>query len=389
MTLNVLNTLEINDIHQLDQFRSKWWELLAGTPNATFFQTLEWLEVYWEYFGNDQLLRVLVVGDPEQPIGILPLVVRSEQRRIGKVQVLTYPLDDWGSFYGPVSDHPRQTLLAGLNHIKHSDQTWELVDVRGVPSEDIDPAVTSEVMQLAGFQTRPSVRAESAVINVSGTWEEYFSQRTSKWRNNYRRWFRRLHEAGTVRYERYRPLGEKHSDIDPRWDLYDTCEELAAASWQGSSTDGTTLSHESIRDFLRAAHEVACRLGCADVNLLYSNDQPIAFAYNYVLNGNVFGLRIGYDPEISKLSPGNLIYALAIEDSFKRGDLVFDLGPGSLEGKRYFCSNFEPIWQYTHYRPQAVRAQLLKLRDQFQDWWNATKMMPQGTNQSKTLQVLP
>ena len=350
-----------------------------------FFQTLEWLEVYWKHFGRDQLLRVLIVGDPEKPVGILPLVVRTEQRRIGKVQVLTYPLDDWGPFYGPVSDRPRETLLAGLNYVRRSKKTWDLVEIRGVPNADRDPAATDDVMASAGFHPRPSVRDVSAVICLKGTWESYLAERTTKWRNNYRRWLRRLNDAGTFRFQRFRPQGEQYNDIDPRWDLYEICEQLAAVSWQGSSTDGTTLSHDSIRDFLRAVHEVGSRMGCVDVTLLYSNDQPIVFAYNYVFQGHINGLRVGYDPGMSKLSPGNLIYSLAIEDSFKRGDQIFDLGPGSLDCKRSFCSGYEPVLQYTYYRPKAVRAQLLRLKDQLQDWWHAPKQLLEGANKTATL----
>jgi len=200
------DVLEVNDIRQLKQFRAVWWSLLAKTSDASFFQTAEWLEVYWKHFGREQTLRVLIVGNPERPIGILPLVIRSEQRKVGQVKVLTYPLDDWGSFYGPVSDQPVETLLAGLSHIRDTNQNWDMVDIRWVPESGIDPAETDQIMQLTEFHPCCSIRAETAIVELEGTWEEYLSKRTGKWRNNYRRWHRRLQEAGEVRYERYRPL---------------------------------------------------------------------------------------------------------------------------------------------------------------------------------------
>ena len=36
---------EINEIDQLDSCRNAWDELLARTTGATFFHTLDWLEV--------------------------------------------------------------------------------------------------------------------------------------------------------------------------------------------------------------------------------------------------------------------------------------------------------------------------------------------------------
>ncbi len=365
---------EINDIGGLDRYRSAWRELLAVTPEATFFQSLDWLEVYWRHFGHDKTLRVLLVGDRDRPTGILPLMIHQERRKVGLVRVLSYPLDDWGSFYGPIGPNPVDTLMAGLSHVKQTDQHWDLLDLRWNPDEDKDTAETFEIMRLSDLNPRRTVRAETAVIELAGTWEDYLAKRTSKWRNNFRRARKRLLAAGEVEYTRHRPAGMQSDDADPRWDLYEHCERLAALSWQGSSSDGTTLSHGEIRDFLRDAHEVAARAGCLDMNLLSVAGQVIAFAYNYAYQGNVYGLRLGFDPAAAKISPGNAICAYAFEDSFRRGDRIYDLGPGSLDCKRYWQSSFEPIVQYTYHRPRAIRAQLMKWKGYFDDWRKADQV---------------
>ena len=103
---------EINDIFQLEGYRLLWNALLPQTRNATFFQSFDWLKVYWEHFGVGQRLRVLVVCSEGRPIGILPLVVRREKSRVGPIRVLTYPLHDWGTFYGPIGPNPTATLIA-------------------------------------------------------------------------------------------------------------------------------------------------------------------------------------------------------------------------------------------------------------------------------------
>ena len=94
--------IEVNDIHELAHYRLTWESLLAQTPNASFFQTLEWLTVYWQHFGDGCRLRVLIVQVHGKTIGILPLVVRKEQSKVGQLRVLNYPLHDWGTFYGPI-----------------------------------------------------------------------------------------------------------------------------------------------------------------------------------------------------------------------------------------------------------------------------------------------
>ena len=97
-----------------------WGNLLRQTARGSFFQSLEWLEVYWRHFGQGQRLRVMVVLDEDRPSGIVPLVVRSERSKVGGLRVLTFPLHDWGSFYGPIGPEPGRTLAAGLEHVRRT-----------------------------------------------------------------------------------------------------------------------------------------------------------------------------------------------------------------------------------------------------------------------------
>ena len=80
----MVEVVEINDIEELSHYRMLWNSLFAGTPNATFFLTFDWLETYWRHFGHDQKLRVLIVYAAGEPLGILPLCVRSETYRVAR-----------------------------------------------------------------------------------------------------------------------------------------------------------------------------------------------------------------------------------------------------------------------------------------------------------------
>jgi CelD/BcsL family acetyltransferase involved in cellulose biosynthesis len=104
---------EINRIEDLASLTEAWDHLLAGTQGACFFQTPEWLAIYWKHYGRDRELRVLEVVDAGETIGIVPLVVVPEATRIGRRRVLGYPLADWGSAYGLTSSFAGATPRAG------------------------------------------------------------------------------------------------------------------------------------------------------------------------------------------------------------------------------------------------------------------------------------
>ncbi len=363
------NVVEINRIEELEHYHLAWSALLRQTSGGSFFQSLEWLRAFWRHYGSDKRLRVLIVYADSAPIGIVPLIVLREPTKIGRVRVLTYPLHDWGSFFGPVGPNPTATLLAALAHVRDTRRDWDLLDLRWINRDEHDRGRTETAMAAVGFSCQPSVWKESAIIDTSTSWDEYFASRTSKFRNNVRRAIKRVARQGTLRFERYRPLGSAYGDDDPRWDLYDTCVDLAQRSWQGKSSTGTTLSHASVRGFLRDAHGAAARAGSLDVTLLSLDGRPVAFGYNYHMHGRVFGLRVGVDQELAKHGLGTVLYEQSFRDSFERGDEVFDLGPGSLKAKRPWYTSVRPSYRCTHYPLRSPRVQLLRMKHWLSRRW--------------------
>lgn len=358
---------EIGRIEELDQFRGEWGGLLAQTPGASFFQSLEWLEVYWRHFGQSQKLRVLLVHDEDRPAGILPLVVERERSKVGPLRVLTFPLHAWGSFYGPIGPNPELTLTAGLEHIRQTPRDWDFLELRWLGGVGADPHVAQRAMLAAGFQAYLTQSDRAAVVDLDGTWDSYWASRKGAWLRRFHHAERALAQQGELAYVRYRPADLAQGDGAPRWDLYDACEELARQSWQGSATDGTTLSHETVRAFLREIHEAAAAAGAVDLNLLTIDGTPVAYIYGYSYRGNVFGLRRGYDSERARQGAGNVLLAYTLRDSFARGDRIYDMGVGSLASKRHFQTRVVPILRCSHYPPSTPRTQILRLKR----WWQS------------------
>lgn len=354
------NVVEINSPEQLEQLRLVWNLLVSQTRGASLFHTLDWLQVYWKHFGAGQRLRVLVISSGHTPIGILPLTVVREKTRVGTVRVLTYPLRDWGTFYGPIGPNPTATLTLGLQHIRNTPRDWDLLDMRWVNRDAQDHLRTPWAMEHAGYTVRESTWKTSELIEMDDEWDEYWKSRSSKMRNNLRRDEKRLQRAGTVEYIRYRPAGSSFGDDDPRWDLYETCRELAEASWQGASRTGTTLSHEQVAGYFRDVHAIAVKNGMVDINILKVDGQAVAFSYNYVCDGRLIGVRRGHRRQFT--GAGNVLFVRMIRDSFGRDDTCLDLGPGSQEIKRRWSTQTVSSYRYTHYPLLAPRVQLLRLK---------------------------
>lgn len=363
-----MHVTEITDPAELSSYRLLWKSLLAKTPGATFFQSLDWLEPYWRHYGQHQKLRVLVVRAGDEAVGIVPLVVRTQRTRLGPAQVLTYPLDHWGVFYGPIGPQPAATLTAALQYLRSRPRDWQMLALRWVHRDGSDRGRTRRAMRFVGWRPLEEIDQRAPAVDLRGSWDDYWSSRDPRWRSNVSRCERKLARQGSVRYLRYRPAGIAHDDADPRWDLIEACLQVARKSWQAGVDKGTTLSHGSVESYLRDGHEAAARAGGLDLNLLLLDGRPAAFAYNYHYRGHTYGLRMGYDATVSRDGAGTVLMRRMLADGFERGDHTFDLGPASLACKRPWQTSIETAYRYTYFEAGSPRAQALRMKGYLKKW---------------------
>jgi CelD/BcsL family acetyltransferase involved in cellulose biosynthesis len=356
----MIEVIEINDIEELAQYRMVWNSLFAATPGATFFLTYDWLETCWRHFGHDQKLRVLIVMAAGEAIGILPLCVRRETYRLSRVRVLTYPLDNWSTWYGPIGPNPSATMLAAMQHIRRTPRDWDMIELRWVADDATQGGKSARALRVAGLLSEKREYQTTSILDLPSDWNTLLASKSRSLRSQFRRQLRNTFEVQGAEYVRHRPAPRSAGDGDPNWELYAMCEEIAAASWQSCADCGNTLTHDEVRNFYRDAHAAAARLGMLDLNVLLFQGRPAAFLYNYYCDGRVYSLRMGFDPAFAAHGFGSALLLRTIQDSIARGDSVIDFGPHDREHKRRLRSRVESTYRLTYtpissWRSQAVR----------------------------------
>lgn len=386
MTLSMIEVQEISDLEELASYRLLWDSWLTNSPRATFFNTWEWLDNYWRHFGQNQQLRVLIARSAGTPIGILPLCIRTERRHFGPLRVLTYPLDSWGSWYGPIGSNPAAATLAFMQHIRQAPRDWDMIDLPSTAPPSRDGSRVGRSMRVVGLLSEQQAYRTTSIIEFGGGWDGFLAGKSRKARHEMRRTLRRLFDRGTfaggeVEYIRHRPRPAREGDGDPRWDLFAMCQQVALASWQATSSNGTTLTHERVRHFLRDAHAIAAHSGMVDLNLLLVDGRPAAFAYNYNFHGHLTGVRIGYDSSLERSGPGwgTALMLSAIEDSCQRGDVSLDLGPGETPFKRRLRTHSEASYRMVYAPLDSWRSQAVRLSR-----WARQKFQPSTADVGKS-----
>jgi CelD/BcsL family acetyltransferase involved in cellulose biosynthesis len=355
---------EINQLAELEAVRADWQRLLLQTPGYSFFQTLQWLETSWDHYPLPQKLRVIVVEHGGGPIGIVPFCVRTEVRKVGRVRALTYPLQDWGTFYGPIASEPHLAFRAAIKHIAATPRDWDFVDLRWVDEAAPEFMAVGEAMRDAGFGffTRP--RMEVRICRMAEGWDAYLESRSRNWRREMRRSIELLEKnGGEVKLLRYRPSADATGGESRHDEIFDVCIEIAERSWQADSGPTGTLSSPSVRDLLRQLHRQAGDLGMLDTNILMVGGRPVAFNYNYLADRRTYGLRCGFDGTAGLENCGKILLYKMLEDSFLRGDSEYNFGPGRQPYKDRFATEMRLAYTFRHYARYSLRSQLLRLKE--------------------------
>jgi len=354
----MVEVLEINDIDELSGHRLLWNSLFAATPNASFFLTIDWLQACWRHFGQSQKLRVLIPYAAGEPLGILPLCVRRQRHRLSTIRVLSYPLDNWGTWYGPIGPNPAATMMAAMQHLRRTPRDWDMIELCWVAADGSDGGKAARALRIANMLSEKREYQQTSIVDLPGNWETFLANKSRPLRRHYRHGVRELIDSGRAEFIRHRPDPASEGGGDPGWDLYDTCESVARLSWQAGVTYGNTLSHDCVRDFFRDAHAAAARLGMADMSLLKVDGRPVAFLYGYHCRGQLTALRTGFDSAISGV--GSALMFQVLKDSCTRGDHRIDFGSGEGEHKRRLRTRTESTYRLTYtpldsWRSQAVR----------------------------------
>ncbi len=353
---------EINDVEKLAGYRLLWRNLWGKTRNANVFQTNEWLEHYMWHYGKKQRLRVLLVTVAGRPIGIVPLVVKRVESRLGIVRVLTYPLDSWGHAFGPIGPNPAATMLACVRHLNESRRDWDLLDLRYVDHESSDRGRTENALRSAGLSFNSQAWRNHSVVAMDASWEDYWCDRSELLQKAVAHARASLAKNGSVTFERYRPEGAHSGDTNRRWDLMCAFERVwRQNARQSAEGDATSAAIE----FLRSTHESAVDLGAADLCLLRSAGNPVAAAYSYCVDGRVELVRLAVDPAVDR-EVAHVLLARMLEDGFARGDSRFVSTSRDHAIFRMWRTSTLQTMRYTHFASLSPRAQLMRLNRRLQ-----------------------
>jgi CelD/BcsL family acetyltransferase involved in cellulose biosynthesis len=274
--------------------------------------------------------------------GAEPLLLASDDpSRPGYALLARYQLDDhrtmvagleplWG-FASPLIGPD----IAGLTHqvVKHlaTGSSWDHLVLPGMPALDGAQGFTAQVAQelspLGPVGIGEGITRQ--VADLSGGYDQWLSQRSSRFRRNLVQARQRGRAAG---------LAFVDASADP--DIFDRLVAIEAASWKGLEHSGIMVPE--MRATYRAMTGRLGSRGRLRVYIACLGATDVGYILGGVRGGRYRGLQLSYRREASGLSVGHLLQHHQLSALCATGEAhTYDLGM-DLDYKRRWADGTQP-----------------------------------------------
>lgn len=305
---NGLTVAVVSDARQWLSLRDAWTDLLESTADNNVFQSFEYLWQWWKHYGFWNDLRVFVIRDGAEVVGVAPMMREYFTvfgRTMRKLVFISTPMDMNRPklLFGNNAASCLSALLAWFH--QHADE-WDIVDIDEQPANETTQAIRRN------FEERGCLVADTETlcpyVALEGSWERFLAARTRKMRSNINRLRRRLSEQGELRLRRFTTWPEVEAGLK-------THCEVESRSWKAkkmldlASDKSSYFFHRSLARAFGQGQQFELRV-------LECGTRPIASTYGLVHGRKFQSLKIAHDADFDRYSPGTVLESFELEDLF-------------------------------------------------------------------------
>lgn len=283
------------------------WETLYGSA-IEHFPTVShaWLAAWWEAFGADAALHIVLVWQDDRLICGAPFFY-SRRKRLGKIRnIVSLFTNSWVDRSTIlVSAGEEHALEIVFDHLLNDAPSWECLEM-----DRLDPAseITRQfrtLLQERRLRVGIDPSLHSPYLALPENWEELLQALSPSFRQSVQRKCRKAQKINNLSLS-----------IRKDASVADAIMEISLQSWQhdnGSSM--ATKPH--IRKFYEAIIDDAASTGTLYVGMLEVDGIPVAFDFNIACGPTLHNFKLGYRKDYADWSPGLVLKAYVIDNYIK------------------------------------------------------------------------
>jgi CelD/BcsL family acetyltransferase involved in cellulose biosynthesis len=322
----------IRDPAGFDTLEPAWRTLTDRLEPGGIFISYDWLRSWWDAFGAEHELRILVLRDGDTITGIAPLMKTSG----GKVQFIGDPDADYADFIGP---DKAALARATLDHLA-SVQDWSTVDLAQINERSDSVAALKDLLPDYRHRHRIWDHETCLAFEYDGTEEErrLFRVKRGKSLKNQFNFFRRRGELSLE------PITDKAKILNHLPNLF----QCHITRWAGTSTPSYFRYPETRAFFVGLTKRLAERGGIL-LLALQNGDKTIAYFFCFAHQGVICLYTPSYNVYFSRRSPGKILNHLLLEYFVHNGYTELDYTRGAEGYKSKFTNRTSTNYRFTIY----------------------------------------
>ena len=333
--------------------RESWERLLARAATANVFLTPEWLLTWCRYYAKDAGLRVIVVYEDGEPIGLAPLLVEQQS-------VCGIPLLKQIKFLGAgLSD--RLDILAASGREREAleqitgwlfAQGWDVWDVDELPEASPTAELLPWLARRWGAPVEVERQSVCPVVRLPTDLAAYRATREKDFWKKVDYYGRRLRKEHALEVRFNEGAGDLGRDLEGFLEVY-------RASFAARPSQ---LTDRRFADFRRDVVREMARQKRILIALLLVDGTPVSGQLCLLYRQSCYAYNLCHDPAFSKQSVGTVLQWEVLRYLIEHGYKEYDFLRGAEAYKyRWGASSFYHqrirIWRNTR-KVRLVRAAL-------------------------------
>ena len=332
-----MRVVEEGGIRALARVRPEWDDLVSRSAECVPFLRAEFLRAWWRAFGRGRP-RLVLVRDSDGMLAGGALFAH----RFGFVRglpvrqlVLASNVHSGRADLLAAAGREREVGVALARWACTRRRGWSVLRLGGVPEESRALRSFRRELERLGFPHGTKPAEQPPWIAIERGAEAFEAGLASKWKSNLRNREKRMAALGPVVHE---TVDGPVPDLARR---LDACFALESKGWKGA--EGSAIdSNGATRRFYRAVAAGAAADGTLRLHTLRAGERLAAFQLDVEVGGVEYVLKIGYEPELARLSPGALLLRRVVHAAIDRGLSRVDLLGDDMTWKRDWTQRNRP-----------------------------------------------
>ena len=330
-----LSIEEINDVETFRTLKESWNTLLQDCSDNNIFLTWEWLFYWWQHYGNDKKLRILLIKESGKIIGIAPFMENKYREGFISINVLENICSENCDYSGIIlTGKKHESIALLLDHlVRITRESNFIVRIYHIPENSTFLTILRE--QYPSYSDalflNEKIITYCPYIELPATFEEYYNALNKKKRYNIRRAMRSLEQDHVVEFKNFSESDDLRSQLQVLFDFHQK-------RWQEKNVISKFTKSEA-RNFYMDVSRAFIKNNWLYYSILNVDGKTVSAEWGFDYNKVSYYMSGAFDLHYSGYSLGTLHLMKLLENAIQNGQRKFDFLKGDQAYKSHWASN--------------------------------------------------